>query len=97
MTSWPRGPAGVLAPPPRPPPPGGVEGGPPPALPADGAASPPRRRRNRCVDVAEKANVPISCHDRTSPVARLRSSTRRGGIAAPPRPPWPDAAPAPPV
>ena len=43
---------------------------------------PPRRRRTRCVDVGAKANVPMSCQDRTAPVARLRSSTRRGGIAA---------------
>ncbi len=33
-----------------------------------------------CVEVGEKVNDPMFSHDRTSPVARLRSSTRRGGV-----------------
>ena len=76
--------------PPAPPPPAAPPAVPPPGLrPPARRRAPTRRRRSRrsaagdagtrCVEVALNVNDWISCHDCTAPVARLRSSTRRGG------------------
>ena len=85
MTSAPRGPVGsAAAPPPGAPPPGAPPAPPRPAPPPAPAGA--RRRSRSWLDVAAKVNDCMSCHDCTAPVARLRSSTRRGGAGGAPVP-----------
>src|SRR5687767_15949741 len=78
ITSTPRGPAGVAASP------GPAAGAPsPPARPAPaGPVCAGRRRSSNQFDDGANVNDWMSCHVLIAPVARLRSSTRRGGCAA---------------
>src|SRR4051812_19271684 len=85
MTSAPRGPAGAAGAPA--PGAGGAASAAAAPRPAPPAAVGGRRRRIKWVAFAENVNDWMSCHDLTTPVARLRSSTRVGvsgrGVFAP--------------